>query len=86
MNNTEQNILDMLFKSDIRHNHACCQRFLNSLFLLINLRLSFAIVLLSIEFSFLFNAFHSKFVISIKAYVNAMRHQYCSTDHVFSNV
>ena len=81
-----KNVLGRQFQSDIRNNHAFYERFLNSLFLSIKFRLSFAIVLLSIEFSFLFNAFHSKFVISIEAYDNAMRQPYRSTDRVFFNV
>ena len=43
-----KNVVGRQFQSDIRNNHAFYERFLNSLFLLKNLRLSFAIVLLSI--------------------------------------
>ena len=63
-----KNFVGRQCQSDIRNNHAVYERFLKSLVLSINLRLSFAIVLLSVEFSFLFNA-----------YVNAMRHPHCST-------
>ena len=81
-----ENVVGRQFQLDIRHNHAFYERFLNSLFLSIKFRLSFGIVLLSIEFGFLFNAFYSKFLISIKDCHKAMWHPNCSTESICSNV
>ena len=82
MNNTDQNTLFATFnRYFLRQQYSKCLRVFP-----MNLKLYFAIVLRLNKSGFIFNAIHRKFVISIKAYVNAMWHPHNSTQQVVSYV
>ena len=86
MNNTEQNTLFATFnwyflRQLVSQQYSKCLRVFP-----MNLKLYFAIVLGLNKSGFIFNAIHRKFVISIKAYANAMWHPHNSTQQVVSYV